>query len=72
MKASYYEGNKTFTVKEKELIAPAKGEVRIRSLIVVYVEVMFTSFMVIWIAVFLSLRLSSHEMSGVLDAIGKV
>ena len=56
MKASYYEGNKTFTVKEKELIAPAKGEVRIK--VAYCVEVMFTSFMVIWIAVFLSRRLS--------------
>ena len=37
----------------------------------VYVEVMFTSFMVIWIAVFLSRRLSVTKWSGVIDAIGE-
>lgn len=30
MKASYYEGNKTFSVKEKQMTAPKEGEVRIK------------------------------------------
>ena len=30
MKATFYEGNKTFSVKETEIVAPAAGEVRIK------------------------------------------
>ena len=71
MKASYYEGNKTFTVKEKELIAPAKGEVRIK---VAYCGICGSD-----VHIFhgnMDSRVSipqtiGHEMSGVIDAIGE-
>ena len=71
MKASYYEGNKTFTYKEKELVAPAAGEVRIK---VAYCGICGSD-----VHIYhgnMDARVSipqtiGHEMSGVIDAIGE-
>ncbi|MFI3323036.1 MAG: alcohol dehydrogenase catalytic domain-containing protein [Rikenellaceae bacterium] len=71
MKASYYEGNKTFSVKEKELVAPAEGEVRIK---VAYCGICGSD-----VHIYhgnMDARVSipetvGHEMSGVIDAIGE-
>lgn len=71
MKASYYEGNKTFTVKEKELTAPAAGEVRIK---VAYCGICGSD-----VHIYhgnMDARVSipetiGHEMSGTIDAIGE-
>ena len=71
MKASYYEGNKTFTVKEKELTAPAAGEVRIK---VAYCGICGSD-----VHIYhgnMDSRVTTpqtigHEMSGTIDAIGE-
>ncbi len=71
MKASYYEGNKTFTVKEKEMTLPAEGEVRIR---VAYCGICGSD-----VHIYhgnMDARVSipqtiGHEMSGTIDAIGE-
>lgn len=70
MKASFYEGNKTFTIKEKELVAPAVGEVRIK---VAYCGICGSD-----VHIYhgnMDSRVSvpqtiGHEMSGTIDAIG--
>ncbi|MFI3333320.1 MAG: alcohol dehydrogenase catalytic domain-containing protein [Rikenellaceae bacterium] len=71
MKASYYEGNKTFSVKEKELIAPAAGEVRIK---VAYCGICGSDVHIYHGT--MDSRVSipqtiGHEMSGEIDAIGE-
>ncbi len=71
MKASYYEGNKTFTVKEKELTAPAAGEVRIK---VAYCGICGSDVHIYHGS--MDARVSipetiGHEMSGTIDAIGE-
>ncbi len=71
MKASFYEGNKTFSVKEKELVAPAAGEVRIK---VAYCGICGSD-----VHIYhgnMDSRVSipetiGHEMSGTIDAIGE-
>ncbi len=71
MKASFYEGNKTFSVKEKELVAPAAGEVRIK--------VAFCGICGSDVHIYhgnMDARVSipqviGHEMSGEVDAIGE-
>ncbi len=71
MKASFYEGNKTFTVKEKEITAPAAGEVRIK---VAYCGICGSD-----VHIYhgnMDSRVSipetvGHEMSGTIDAIGE-
>ncbi|ANW95072.1 Zn-dependent alcohol dehydrogenase [Wenyingzhuangia fucanilytica] len=71
MKATIYEGNKTFTVIEKEINQPKKGEVRIK---VAYVGVCGTDVHIYH--GMMDKRVSipvtiGHEMSGVVDAIGE-
>ncbi|MDW7692008.1 alcohol dehydrogenase catalytic domain-containing protein [Flammeovirgaceae bacterium SG7u.111] len=71
MKASVYEGNKTFTVVEKEIEKPAKGEVRLK---VAYCGVCGTDVHIYHGA--MDQRVSipqsiGHEMSGEIDAIGE-
>ncbi|MFI3248736.1 MAG: alcohol dehydrogenase catalytic domain-containing protein [Rikenellaceae bacterium] len=71
MKASFYEGNKTFSVKEKELVAPAADEVRIK---VAYCGICGSD-----VHIYhgnMDARVSipetiGHEMSGTIDAIGE-
>jgi len=70
MKATVYEGNKTFSVIEKEIEAPAKGEVRIR---VAYSGVCGTDVHIYH--GMMDKRVSipetiGHEMSGTIDALG--
>lgn len=70
MKATLYEGNKTFNVIEKEVEQPAKGEVRIK---VAYVGVCGTDVHIYH--GMMDKRVSipetiGHEMSGVIDAVG--
>ncbi len=71
MKATQYEGNKTFSVIEKEIEAPAKGEVRIK---VAFVGVCGTDVHIYH--GMMDKRVSmpvtiGHEMSGTIDAIGE-
>ncbi|SDX19509.1 Alcohol dehydrogenase GroES-like domain-containing protein, partial [Lutibacter oricola] len=71
MKATQYEGNKTFTVIEKEIEAPAKGEVRIK---VAFVGVCGTDVHIYH--GMMDKRVSmpetiGHEMSGIIDAVGE-
>lgn len=71
MKATIYEGNKTFTVINKEIENPANGEVRIK---VAYVGVCGTDVHIYH--GMMDKRVSipvtiGHEMSGVIDAIGE-
>ncbi len=71
MKASFYEGNKTFSVKEKELIAPAAGEVRIK---VAYCGICGSDVHIYHGS--MDSRVSipqtvGHEMSGTIDALGE-
>ncbi len=71
MKASFYEGNKTFSVKEKEMQEPAAGEVRIK---VAYCGICGSD-----VHIFhgnMDARVSipqviGHEMSGTIDAVGE-
>lgn len=70
MKATLYEGNKTFSVVEKEIEQPAKGEVRIK---VAYSGVCGTDVHIYH--GMMDKRVSipvtiGHEMSGVIDAVG--
>ncbi|MFI3286456.1 MAG: alcohol dehydrogenase catalytic domain-containing protein [Rikenellaceae bacterium] len=71
MKASYYEGNKTFTVKEKELTAPAAGEVRIK---VAYCGICGSDVHIYHGSMDSRVTVPQtvgHEMSGTIDAIGE-
>ncbi len=71
MKASYYEGNKTFSVKEKELIAPAAGEVRIK---VAYCGICGSDVHIYHGSMDSRVTVPQtvgHEMSGTIDAIGE-
>lgn len=71
MKATQYEGNKTFTVVERELEAPAKGEVRIK---VAYVGVCGTDVHIYHGMMDKRVKMPEtigHEMSGTIDAIGE-
>ncbi len=71
MKASFYEGNKTFSVKEKEVTEPAAGEVRIK---VAYCGICGSD-----VHIYhgnMDARVSipqviGHEMSGEVDAVGE-
>lgn len=71
MKATVYEGNKTFSVIEREMEAPLKGEVRIK---VAYSGVCGTDVHIYH--GMMDKRVSipvtiGHEMSGIIDAIGE-
>jgi len=71
LKATRYEGNKTFSVIDKEIVAPAEGEVRIK---VAYVGVCGTDVHIYH--GMMDKRVSipetiGHEMSGVVDAVGE-
>lgn len=71
MRATVYEGNKTFSIVEKELEQPAAGEVRIK---VAYVGVCGTDVHIYH--GMMDKRVSipetiGHEMSGVIDAVGE-
>lgn len=71
MKATQYEGNQTFTVQEKEIEAPAKGEVRIK---VAYVGVCGTDVHIYHGMMDKRVNIPEtigHEMSGVIDAVGE-
>ena len=70
MKATVYEGNKTFKVIEKEIAQPEQGEVRIK---VAYVGVCGTDVHIYH--GMMDKRVSipetiGHEMSGIIDAVG--
>ncbi|NMH85992.1 zinc-dependent alcohol dehydrogenase [Flavivirga algicola] len=70
MLATQYEGNKTFTVFEKEIEAPAAGEVRIK---VAYVGVCGTDVHIYHGMMDKRVNIPEtigHEMSGVIDALG--
>ena len=71
MKATQYEGNKTFTVVEREIKEPVKGEVRIK---VAYVGVCGTDVHIYHGMMDKRVKMPEtigHEMSGVIDAIGE-
>lgn len=71
MKASFYEGNKTFTVKEKELVVPATGEVRIK---VAYCGICGSDVHIYHGNMDSRVTIPQtigHEMSGIIDAIGE-
>ncbi|HUH46412.1 MAG TPA: alcohol dehydrogenase catalytic domain-containing protein [Arenibacter sp.] len=71
MKATQYEGNKTFSVIEKELENPAKGEVRIK---VAYVGVCGTDVHIYHGMMDKRVKMPQtigHEMSGTIDTIGE-
>lgn len=71
MKASLYQGNKTFTVVEKEKEAPKQGEVRIK---VAYCGVCGTDVHIYHGMMDQRVNIPEtigHEMSGVIDAIGE-
>lgn len=71
MKATQYEGNKTFSVIEKELENPAKGEVRIK---VAYVGVCGTDVHIYHGMMDKRVKMRQtigHEMSGTIDTIGE-
>ncbi len=71
MKATVYEGNKTFSVIEKKIAPPAKGEVRIK---VAYSGVCGTDVHIYhgMMDKRVSIPLTiGHEMSGTIDAIGE-
>lgn len=71
MKATLYEGNKTFSVVEKELEAPAAGDVRVK---VAYCGICGTD-----VHIYHGMmdqrvdipQIIGHEMSGTIDAIGE-
>lgn len=70
MIATQYEGNKTFSVIEKEIEAPASGEVRIK---VAYVGVCGTDVHIYHGMMDQRVKMPltiGHEMSGVVDAVG--
>ncbi|MEZ5044498.1 MAG: alcohol dehydrogenase catalytic domain-containing protein [Saprospiraceae bacterium] len=71
MRATFYEGNHTFSVSEKKITPPAAGEVRIK---VAYCGVCGTDIHIYH--GMMDKRVSfpitiGHEMSGVIDALGK-
>lgn len=71
MKASLYEGNKTFSIVEKEIEAPAAGEVRVK---VAYCGVCGTDVHIYHGMMDKRVNIPEtigHEMSGVIDAIGE-
>ena len=71
MKATLYEGNKTFNVIEKEIEKPGKGEVRIK---VAYVGVCGTDVHIYHGMMDKRVNIPEtigHEMSGVIDAVGE-
>lgn len=71
MKATLYEGNKTFKVIEKEIEQPGKGEVRIK---VAYVGVCGTDVHIYHGMMDKRVNIPEtigHEMSGVIDAVGE-
>lgn len=71
MKATQYEGNKTFTVLEREIEAPKQGEVRIK---VAYVGVCGTDVHIYHGMMDKRVKMPEtigHEMSGVIDALGQ-
>ncbi len=71
MKATQYEGNKTFSVLEKEIEAPGKGEVQIK---VAYVGVCGTDVHIYHGMMDKRVNIPEtigHEMSGVINAIGE-
>ena len=71
MKATLYEGNKTFNVIEKEIEQPGKGEVRIK---VAYVGVCGTDVHIYHGMMDKRVNIPEtigHEMSGVIDAVGE-
>lgn len=71
MKATQYEGDKTFTVFEKEIDEPGKGEVRIK---VAYVGVCGTDVHIYHGMMDKRVNIPEtigHEMSGVIDAVGE-
>ncbi|WP_303316280.1 alcohol dehydrogenase catalytic domain-containing protein [Flavivirga abyssicola] len=70
MKATQYEGNKTFKVLEKEIEAPKQGDVRIK---VAYVGVCGTDVHIYHGMMDKRVNIPEtigHEMSGVIDALG--
>ncbi len=71
MKATQYEGNKTFSVIEKEMDPPAAGEVRIK---VAYCGVCGTDVHIYHGAMDQRVKIPQsigHEMSGEIDAVGE-
>lgn len=71
MKATLYEGNKTFSVVDSEMVQPAKGEVRIK---VAYVGVCGTDVHIYHGMMDKRVQIPvtiGHEMSGVIDAVGE-
>lgn len=71
MKASVYQGNHTFSVIEKEIIAPAKDEVRIK---VAYCGVCGTDVHIYHGMMDKRVQIPQiigHEMSGIIDALGE-
>ncbi len=71
MKASLYEGNKTFSIVEKEIEAPKAGEVRVK---VAYCGVCGTDVHIYHGMMDKRVNIPEtigHEMSGVIDAIGE-
>lgn len=71
MKAAFYEGNKTLSVKEKEAEAPGKGEVRIK---VAYCGICGTDVHIYHGMMDQRVNIPQtigHEMSGTIDAIGE-
>ncbi|WP_157208955.1 zinc-dependent alcohol dehydrogenase [Mariniflexile maritimum] len=70
MKATQYEGNKTFSVVERDIEAPKEGEVRIK---VAYVGVCGTDVHIYHGMMDKRVKMPEtigHEMSGVIDAVG--
>jgi 2-desacetyl-2-hydroxyethyl bacteriochlorophyllide A dehydrogenase len=70
MRATQYKGNKTFSIIEKEIEAPAKGEVRIK---VAFVGVCGTDVHIYHGMMDKRVNIPvtiGHEMSGVVDALG--
>ncbi|MEQ8421520.1 MAG: alcohol dehydrogenase catalytic domain-containing protein [Arenibacter algicola] len=71
MKATIYEGNKTFSVIEREIVQPEKGEVRIK---VAYSGVCGTDVHIYHGIMDKRVKMPltiGHEMSGTIDAIGE-
>lgn len=71
MKATVYQGNKTFSVIEREMEAPSKGEVRIK---VAYSGVCGTDVHIYHGMMDKRVNIPvtiGHEMSGIIDAIGE-
>ena len=70
MRATQYEGNKTFTVVEREIESPKEGEVRIK---VAYVGVCGTDVHIYHGMMDKRVKMPEtigHEMSGIIDAVG--